>query len=51
MEDKKIQKLIIDLSPEQHSEVKVRAARRNISMKTWVMRAIQVAMLEEDRYK
>lgn len=49
--EKKIKKLIIDLSPEQHSQIKIRSAQRNVSMKTWVMRAIQVAILEEDKRK
>lgn len=53
MEDteKNIKKLIIDLSIEQHSKIKIRAANRNVSIKTWVMRAIQMAIIEEDKYK
>jgi len=50
-EKKIIKKLIIDLPPEKHAQIKMRSAQRNISMKTYVLRAIQKAILEEDKYK
>lgn len=52
MENRKNPKrLIIDISEEMHAEIKARAARRCISMKVWVERAIIKRIQEEDKAK
>lgn len=54
MEDKKKsyeKRLIVDITVEEHNEIKIRAAARNLSIKTWVMRAIQEAILKEKKYE
>jgi predicted HicB family RNase H-like nuclease len=46
---KQSKKLILNFDAAIHSEVKQRAARRGISMNTWILRAIKMRMLEEDK--
>lgn len=54
MEDDKkslTKRLVIDLSTEEHVEIKTRAALRNITIKKWVMRAIMEALKKEKQYE
>jgi predicted HicB family RNase H-like nuclease len=49
--EKKTKRFVMELSPDIHNEIRMRSAKRNISMKIWVMRSIQLGILEEDKYK
>lgn len=44
-------RLLIDITKEEHNEIKMRASLRNVSIKTWVMRAIQEAIVREKKYE
>lgn len=49
--DKKIKRFVMDLDLETHNHIRIRSIERNTTMKTWVMRAIQMAIIEEDKRK
>ena len=49
MNRKRIQ-IAFDVPLELRQEIKVRAARRNISMNLWIMRAIYRALEKEDSF-
>ena len=42
-------RIVFDVHPELHTQVKVLAARRNISMNLWLMRAIADRIKKETR--
>lgn len=44
-------RLVVDVPDNFHKEVKERATRRNISIKTWIVRALQEKMQEEKSYE
>lgn len=51
MENKKKRKqLAFDISPEIHQQVKILAARRNISMNLWMNRAVIERIAKETKY-
>ena len=51
MEDKKKRKqMAFDVSLELHQQVKILAARRNISINLWMARAIQERIAKETKY-
>lgn len=53
MEEKKLKnqsRFIFDMAKDLHTEVKVIAARRNISMSLWVTRAIYEALKKEKQF-
>ena len=43
-------RIIIDISEEKHTEIKMRAAFRHTKIKTWIEQAIDMKIAEEDRY-
>lgn len=43
-------RLLIDLTEEQHGLFKERAARRGITLRKWVMRALIEQIKKEDSY-
>lgn len=47
----KIKRLVIDLPQEQHQEIHLRAVQRNISIKSWVLRAIREKIKSESQYE
>lgn len=47
---RKTKRLLLEVTPELHGEVKIRAARRNISIKKWIERAIMDAIKNEEQY-
>ncbi len=49
MEDKRI-RITFDTDINLRAEIKSRAARRNISLKTWIERAILEQVKREDKY-
>lgn len=49
MEKKKPKRLLIDIEETTHAEVKAQAAKRRITIKLWVTRAIQEALKLEYR--
>lgn len=56
MKEKKIEKrwdkrLILDVSREEHAEIKARAALRNVTMRQYIMEAILKRILEEKQYE
>lgn len=44
-------RLVVDVPDNFHMEVKERAARRNISIKTWIVRALQEKIQKEKSYE
>lgn len=44
-------RLLIDIPINLHTEIKSRAALRNISIRTWVVRALIQAIKQEDKYE
>ena len=48
--NKKRKQLAFDISPEIHQQVKILAARRNISMNLWMMRAVMERIAKETKY-
>jgi predicted HicB family RNase H-like nuclease len=42
--------MAFDVSPEIHQQIKILAARRNISMNLWMARAIHERILKETKY-
>ena len=46
-----LKRLVLDVPLELHTEVKKRAATRNISIKIWISRAIINAIKEEKKYE
>jgi len=51
VEDVKKKTLILETTALLHSQIKQRAAVRNISIKKWVLQAIIEKMKQEDHYK
>lgn len=51
MEKREIKRISLDLPVDLAVEVKVRSARRNISMTLWIQRAIAKRIKEERRYE
>lgn len=49
-ERKKYKRLSMNLADEIHQDIKIRAAKRNITITEWIMRAITEAMVKEDHY-
>jgi len=47
---KKRKQMAFDVSPELHQQVKILAARRNISINLWMARAIQERIAKETKY-
>ena len=51
-EEKKTRKrLILNINEELHKTIKIRAAVRNISMSTWVIRALYEKLKKEEAYE
>jgi len=49
-EVKKRYQMAFDVSQEMHQQIKILAARRNISMNLWMARAINDRILKETKY-
>ena len=49
-EEKKRYQMAFDVSKEMHTQVKVSAAKRNISVSCWMARAINDRLAKENRY-
>jgi len=47
---KKRKRLVIDIEPEWHTYIKIRAATRNMSINDWVKIAIDKWINEEKKY-
>lgn len=47
---KKRRQMAFDVSQEMHQQVKILAARRNISMSLWMARAIHDRIVKETKY-
>jgi predicted HicB family RNase H-like nuclease len=47
----KTKRIVLDVSPEDHAKVKIQAIKRNISMRTWVLRAINQALKQEEKFE
>ena len=43
-------RLSVNMTENLHQEIKIRAAKRNITITEWIMRAIAEAMVKEDQY-
>jgi predicted HicB family RNase H-like nuclease len=48
--DKKRKQIAFEILPELHQQIKISAAKRNISMTLWMQRAIQASLKEEKLY-
>lgn len=54
IDDKKIKtskQLLIEIPVHLHSEIKIRATQRNITMRLWILRAIINAINNEKKYE
>ena len=49
--DNRLKQLLIEISQELHQAIKIRAATRNVTMRTWVIRAIAKAIKNEEQYE
>ncbi len=49
--ESKNKRLIIDIPAELHKDIKIRSATKNISIRTWVVRAIVQAIEKEKKYE
>jgi len=49
--DDKLKRIVLEVDINLHSEAKQRAARRNISMKSWICRAIMAQIKREQQYE
>lgn len=47
----KPKRIVLEVPEDLHTQVKVRAAKRNIPIRTWVIRAIVAAIKEEEKYE
>jgi predicted HicB family RNase H-like nuclease len=47
---KQRKQMIFDINPELHMQIKIMAARRNVSLSLWVTRAIHEQLKKETRY-
>ena len=47
----KYRRLSVDLTIEEHTELKKRAADRGVSIRMWLRRAIAEAILKEKKYE
>lgn len=50
-ENKPLKRLAIEVDAEFHTEIKKRAAERQISLRMWVVRAIMEAIRREKQYE
>lgn len=48
--EKRNKRLIVEVPEEYHTDVKIRAAAKNISMRAWVSRAIIEQIKKEQQY-
>lgn len=46
-----LKRLTFDITQEDHAEIKIRAAQRNISMRDWLMQAIADRIKSEKKYE
>lgn len=46
----KRKRLTLDMSPELHQKIKIRATIRNTTMLKWILRLILKALKEEEKY-
>ncbi len=44
-------RILIDVDEKLHSDIKIRAAFKNISIRAWILRAIAAAIEEEKKYE
>jgi predicted HicB family RNase H-like nuclease len=44
-------RLAIDLSEELHQTIRMRALQKNISIKSWILRAIKLQIESEEKYE
>ncbi len=44
-------RILVDVSEKDHTEIKMRAAFKNISIRAWILRAIALAIKEERKYE
>ena len=47
----KPKRIVLDVPQDLHTQVKIRAATRNIPIRTWVVRAIIAAIKAEEKYE
>lgn len=50
-EEKNVKRLNVELRIDLHCKVKEEAAKRNITMRKWIVRAINAALKLEQQYK
>lgn len=43
-------RLVVEILDELHGQIKIHAAKRGISMRVWVNRALIRAVIEEEKY-
>lgn len=48
---RKNKRIVLEFPIDIATEIKMRSAKRNISMKLWIYRAVMKAIKEEDKYK
>jgi len=48
--ERKEKRLILDVTPAFHEEVKVRAAKRNMSIKNYVMAGVGMLLQQDEKY-
>lgn len=46
----KVEKITVDMSKEIKTEIKVIAARRHMTIREWVLKAVAAAILEDQKY-
>jgi len=49
--EKNLKRLSLDISDELHQEIKIRAAKRNITMKKYIVRSILDLIKKEKEYE
>ena len=47
----KRKRLVLDVTPDEHKDIKINAAKRHITIRQWVLRAIARLIVEEERCK
>lgn len=50
MDEKKLKRLVIEVTEEQHKEIKISAAVRNLTMARYIRQAIDEMILREKQY-
>jgi len=46
-----IKRIVVDISEDLHTEIKMRSSFKHVSIKQWILQAIAAKIAQEERFK